>query len=123
MTIRRRQVGLAGEKAARAYLEENGYQIIEANYQCPLGEIDIVARENKTIVIVEVRTRTSLSFGGPEESITAEKSHRLQRLALYYLKSVYKHEMPCRIDLVAVMLHKENHSIINLKHIRGILAG
>ncbi len=123
MTRRRRQVGLAGENAARIYLENQGYQIVETNYQCQLGEIDIIARENNTIVIVEVRTRTGLAFGGPEESITAEKARRLHRLALLYLKSASGVERPCRIDLIAVMLNKDTHELEKLNHIRGILAG
>ncbi len=123
MTKKRRQVGLAGEQAARAYLEEQGYEIMEANYRCPLGEIDIVARDRGTIVLVEVRTRTGLSFGAPEESITAEKARRLRRLALYYLKSFQGKELPCRIDLVAVMLNRHNHALEKLNHIRGILEG
>ena len=123
MTKERQQVGHEGEKAARLHLEKLGYQIIETNYRCSLGEIDIIARDNDTIVITEVRTKTSSVFGMPEESITAEKARRLRRLALYYLQSAYKREVPCRIDLVAVMLNKDNHSVRKLNHIQGILSG
>ncbi len=123
MTMKRRKVGLAGEKAARAYLENRGYEIIETNYRCSLGEIDIIARDRGTLVLVEVRTRTGFSFGRPEESITSQKARRLQRLALYYLKAAAKNELPCRIDLVAVMLNKHNHTLVSLNHIRGILSG
>jgi len=123
MTMKRRQIGLAGEKAARAYLEEQGYEIIETNYRCPLGEVDIIARDRDFLVLVEVRTRTGLSFGGPEESINAEKARRLQRLALYYLKSFTNKELPCRIDLVAVILNRHNRALESLNHIRGILSG
>ncbi len=123
MTIKRRLVGQAGEKLACAYLEEQGYRIIETNYRCPLGEIDIIASDQGTVVLVEVRTRTGSSYGGPEESINAEKAHRLRRLALYYLKSISEKELPCRIDLIAVMLNRNSHDLENLHHIRGILAG
>ncbi len=123
MTRTRLQVGETGEKAARSYLEQLGYRIIEANYRCRLGEIDLIARDRETIVIVEVRTRTGRIFGGPEESITAKKAHKLRRLALYYLQSVCKLEVPSRIDLVAVLLDKKTHEVENLNHIRGILSG
>ncbi len=123
MTMKRRQVGLAGEKEARNYLESKGYEIIETNYRCPLGEIDIIAREQEIIVFIEVRTRTGLAFGGPEESINPKKAHQLIRLAQYYLKAISVNERPCRIDLVAVRLKKNDLSMENLNHIKGILAG
>jgi len=123
MTMKRRRVGLAGEQAACDYLEKKGYQIIQTNYRCPLGEIDIIARDQEAIVIVEVRTRTGYSYGGPEESISPEKARRLQKLALYYLKSITRKELPCRIDLIAVILNRSDHTLESLNHIRGILAG
>lgn len=123
MTMKRRQVGLAGEKEARNYLESKGYEIIETNYRCPLGEIDIIAREQETIVFIEVRTRTGLAFGGPEESINSKKAHQMRRLAQYYLKTISVNERPCRIDLVAVRLKKNDLTLEHLNHIKGILAG
>ncbi len=117
-----RKVGLAGEKAACIFLKNLGYEILDTNYQCLLGEIDIIARDQGTIVIVEVRARTSQVFGGPEESITDRKAQRLRRLALYYLKTVTRRDIPCRIDLVAVNLSKVNYSVEKVKHMRGILA-
>ncbi len=123
MTKERQQVGHEGEKAARLHLEKLGYRIIETNYRCSLGEIDIIARDKGAIVIIEVRTKTSSAFGLPEESITKEKARRLRRLALCYLQSTYKREVPCRIDLIAIMLDKDNHTVRKLNHIRGILAG
>jgi putative endonuclease len=122
MTIKRQQVGKAGEAAAKSYLEQQGYQITEINYRCSFGEIDIIARDKDTLVFVEVRTKTSLSFGCPEESITAEKARRLKRLASSYLQSHRHFEMPSRIDLVAVILDRDNHAVLNLRQIKGILA-
>ncbi len=121
MTVERKLIGKKGEEAARSHLEEAGYRIIETNYNCPLGEIDIIAVEGKTIVFVEVRTKTGLSFGSPEESISAEKGRRLYRLAQYYLKAKSKSEYPARIDLIAVMLDRLKFEIKSLNHIKGIL--
>jgi len=123
MTEKRLRVGKAGEMAAISHLEKQGYTILETNYRCPLGEIDIIARDRKTTVIVEVRTKTGLKFGRPEESITPKKAYRLRRLALYYLQSVYKREISCRIDLVAVILNENDNSVRTLNHIKGILSG
>ncbi len=123
MNNKQRKVGLAGEKAACIFLENLGYEILDTNYQCLFGEIDIIARDQGTIVIVEVRARTSQVFGGPEESITDRKAQRLRRLALDYLKTVSGRDISCRIDLIAVNLSKVNYSVEKVNHIRGILAG
>lgn len=123
MSVKRRKVGLAGEKAARSYLESVGYVITEVNYRCPLGEIDIVAQDGKTVVIVEVRTKTSSVYGRPDESITAVKYHRLYRLAQYYLNGISKPAAACRIDLVAVMLDKNTFNVEYLHHYRAINFG
>jgi len=121
MTLERKLVGKKGEEAARSLLEEKGCRIIETNYQCPLGEVDIIAAEGKTIVFVEVRTKTGNAFGSPEESINANKSRRLYRLAQYYLKAKSKNEYPARIDLIAVILDRKSLELKSIKHIRGIL--
>lgn len=123
MTERRRKVGKIGEQAAISHLEQLGYEIVDTNYRCPLGEIDIIAREGGSIVFVEVRTKTGSSFGMPEESITAEKARRLKRLALYYLQSVFRRAVPGRFDLVAVMLDRNSHEVVSLNHIKNILPG
>ncbi len=123
MTKERIRVGKAGEIAARAYLEELGYSITEVNFRCPIGEIDIVARDRNTIVLVEVRTKTSRAYGSPEESINAEKARRLRRLALYYLQSKRQNEASSRIDLLAVLLSKETLEVHNIRHIKAILSG
>lgn len=123
MTKKRLQVGQTGETAARRYLENLGYRIIESNYRCPIGEIDLIARDNRTVVLAEVRTRTSLAFGSPEESITVEKARRLRRLALYYLQATRQGENSSRIDLLAVMLDKKSLEVQSIRHIKGILSG
>lgn len=121
MTHKRRQVGLAGEEAARLYLEKQGYKVIERNYRCPLGELDLIALDERTTVIIEIRAKTGLSYGSPEESITADKGRRLLRLAQYYLKSKSKTDAPSRIDLVAVMLNNNDLTVKSINHIKGIL--
>lgn len=121
MTLERQKIGKIGEEAACQFLQQQGYAIIENNFRCSLGEIDIVARDQRVTVIVEVRTRTSLAYGSPEESITAEKAWRLKRLALSYLQTNHLSAEPCRIDLVAVMVDRKTQQILNINHIKGIL--
>lgn len=122
MTDKRQKVGQAGEEAAREYLSTIGYKIIATNYRCPLGEIDIVARDNQAIVIIEVRSKTSIRFGLPEESLTPVKARRLKRLALYYLQSKVGKEVKCRIDFIAILLDENDLTVLKLNHMRGILS-
>lgn len=123
MTKIRQQVGQKGEEAASKYLKELGYSIVETNYRCKLGEIDIIARDGKMVVIVEVRTKTGLAFGRPEESINREKARKLHRLALQYIQSNYHQDIPSRIDLVAVMIERNSGLVKDIRHIKNILAG
>ncbi len=94
--------GAMGERAARGYLERDGLAVLDANYRCPFGEVDIVALDGDTVVFVEVRTRSGRSFGSPEESITAGKARRLIATAQSYLQSRDGLPQHWRIDLVAV---------------------
>ncbi len=123
MTEERLKVGQAGEDAAAAFLREKGYKIIRRNYCCPLGEIDIIADDAGATVFVEVRSRAGRFCGTPEESVSYKKGRKLKKLALYYMRSVYGHDAPCRIDLVAVMVDRQNLGVQSAKHYKGILAG
>lgn len=104
MTMARRRRGLIGEAAAATYLEQKGYRIIDRNYRCPLGELDIIANDGGEIVFIEVRTRSSTIFGTPQESVIGRKQLRLRRLAAYYLNTQGLAGRACRFDVVAVML-------------------
>lgn len=93
--------GAEAEALAAAFLERRGLRIIERNYRCRLGEIDLVAREGDTIVFVEVRQRSSRAFGGAAASITARKRMRLARAARHYLSRMGT--LPaCRFDAVLI---------------------
>jgi len=100
----RQEVGKLGEKAAQKFLKKKGYRIRETGFRCRHGEIDIIAQKNDYLVFVEVRTKTSLEFGTPEESITQAKKERLIASALTYTTS--RNNLPSlwRIDFVAVEL-------------------
>ena len=86
MTRERKNKGAWGEDRAAEFLAREGYRILERNYRCPLGEMDIIAREGRTVVFVEVKTRSSERFGPPHAAIGPQKQRRMTAIALYYLK-------------------------------------
>ena len=102
--MKRKETGDLGEKLARDFLKKRGYHIVESNYRCAEGEIDIIARQKDTLVFVEVRTKHSLEFGSPEESITRKKMEKLRTLAARYRQEHDDEPPEWRIDFVAVEL-------------------
>ena len=105
--MKRRDTGILGEKLAKDFLKKRGYRIVETNYRCAEGEIDIVAKHKDCLVFVEVRTKRSLEFGSPEESITSTKMERLRVTASHYQQT--HNDLPplWRIDVVAVELDQK----------------
>ncbi len=100
----RRNTGILGEKLAQELLKKRGYRIVETNYRCQRGEIDIIARHQDFLVFIEVRSKKSLEFGTPEESITSAKKRRIKAAAFHYLRTHEKLPPQWRIDVVAMEL-------------------
>ncbi len=105
--MKRRDVGTLGEKLAKDFLKKRGYRIWETNYRCPEGEIDIIARHKDSLVFIEVRTKKSLAFGSPEESITPTKMGRLRAVASHYQQTHSGLPALWRIDVVAVEIDQK----------------
>ena len=105
--MKRRDTGLRGEKLAKDFLKKRGYRILETNYRCPRGEIDIVAKHKDFLVFTEVRAKTSSEFGSPEESITSAKKARLKATAWHYRQEHDGLPQLWRIDVVAVELDRK----------------
>jgi len=105
--MKRRDVGILGEKLAKDFLKKRGYHIRETNYRCPEGEIDIVARHKDSLVFIEVRAKKSLQFGSPEESITPTKMGRLRTVAAHYQQTHNNLPSSWRIDVVAVEIDQK----------------
>ena len=103
-TMKRKELGNTGEKLARDFLKKKGYKIRDTNYRCREGEIDIVAQKKDCLVFVEVRTKSSIGFGSPEESVTFAKKERIISSALVYLSEHQDLPESWRIDFVAVEL-------------------
>ncbi len=98
------KLGPLGEELAARFLKRKGYKILERNYRCPFGEVDIVALHRGTLVFVEVKTRKSLAFGHPAEAVDLRKQRRLQRIASCYLGQRRLGDIPVRFDVVALSL-------------------
>jgi putative endonuclease len=104
MSLRGKRTGKTGEDAAAAYLADAGFRIIERNYRCSFGEIDIVAEDGDTLVFVEVKSRRSEAYGDPLLAVDCRKQKKISRLSLQYLAAKHLHHRPVRFDVVAVML-------------------
>lgn len=97
-----RQQGQRGEERAVEYLRARGYVVIERNFRCRVGEIDIVARDGDALVFVEVRTRADDRFGTALETVTPAKQRRVARVAEVYLTMRRLHAAVCRFDVVGI---------------------
>ncbi|MGH3359640.1 MAG: YraN family protein [Nocardioidaceae bacterium] len=106
MTTRdqRRSLGEFGERVAAGHLRAAGMVILDRNYRCAHGEIDIVARDGDTLVICEVKTRRNLEYGSPFEAVTPQKAARLRRLAAHWLAEYAMSPPSVRIDVVGVVV-------------------
>ena len=95
-------IGQDGERIALRFLKDRGYKIITTNYSTKIGQVDIVARDGKTICFVEVKTRSNYRFGYPKESIGSIKQQKLSKLALLFLKKRNMLNQSARFDVVSV---------------------
>lgn len=110
--------GSRGERTAATFLKRQGFRIVERNYSTPWGEIDLVALDGTTIVFVEVKTRSSLVAGRPEEAVTLDKQKKLTQMALAYLKKHQLLEHSARFDVVAIVWPK-NAREPEIRHLRN----
>jgi putative endonuclease len=100
--LNRKEKGKLGEDLAVEFLKKQGFQVLAQNFRCPLGEIDLVAHDGKTLVFVEVKSRFVTGYGAPEELVSRTKQRRLTRLARWYLKQHRLENQPARFDVVAI---------------------
>ena len=103
----KRKIGSKVEQAVREYLSGHGFEILEMNYRCKQGEIDIIAKEDLYYVFIEVKYRTSTRYGFPQEAVGLSKQRRICSAARYYLYSNHIGEsVPVRFDVAAVLEDK-----------------
>lgn len=96
-------LGRRGEEVAATWFERHGYVVLDRNWRCRLGELDLVLRHGQTTVFAEVKTRTSMAYGHPFEAITAVKARRLRQLAAEWCRACGAGTDEIRIDVVAVI--------------------
>ncbi len=119
LTPKASKLGENGEQFVADYLTKIGYQIMSRNWRVREGELDIVARDqNGLIIFVEVKTRTSIAFGDPLESIDQKKLFRIQKLALAWLATNLRLGNPYRIDSAGVIISRSGE--ITLDYRKGI---
>jgi putative endonuclease len=117
MGVEQKQLGERGEDAAAAFLERVGMTVVERNWRCSAGEIDIVALDGHTVVLVEVKTRRTMRKGTPEESVTPTRQRRYSRLGAAYLQSAGVVDVPLRFDVITLSVLAEDRA--RLRHHRA----
>lgn len=115
---RRRLLGERGETIAARHLTRLGMVLLDRNWRCDAGEIDLVLRDGTVLVICEVKTRSSLDFGSPLEGVTQVKVDRLRRLAARWLRVHEAHPDEVRIDMVGVLVPPGGQ--VEVEHVEGI---
>lgn len=118
---RKNAIGRYGERVAERHLKEQGMLVLDRNWRCDVGEIDLVARDGETIVVCEVKARTGMGFGSGLEAVTWEKGRRLRRLAQRWMHEhvAGDESVGLRIDVVAV--HRGRRGAAHVEHVRGVL--
>ncbi len=96
-------LGKRGEDLAAKFLAKEGYRIIERNFRCPYGEIDLIARDGKTVVFVEIKTRTSARLSPPYLAVNKSKRQKIKKTAQFYLNLKKAGPVECRFDIVSVV--------------------
>jgi putative endonuclease len=111
-------LGRYGEDVAVAHLQAAGLQVLERNWRCRLGEIDVVALDGDCLVVCEVKTRRSLAAGGPLEAVTPVKLGRLRRLTAAWLADQDRHFAQVRIDVIGVLRHPRGRVMV--EHLKWV---
>jgi putative endonuclease len=111
----KKELGRRGEELAAQYLRRNGYELIQRNYVCKMGEMDIIAKEKDTLVFIEVKTRTSTTFGPPQLAVNPKKQLQMSKVALYFLKEKKLENAKARFDVVAILLGPKGEEIELIK--------
>lgn len=115
MTYERHIIGKEGEDEASLYLQKQGYKIIQRNFRCKQGEIDIIAKDKKEYVFIEVKTRQNFHYGAPSEAVDEQKQNHIWKVAEYY---IYIHKLEnayIRFDVLEIYKNKSKFYIHHIK--------
>lgn len=113
--IHNKALGEYGEKIAQFFLSKIGYLILEKNYKCKFGEVDLIARTNNLIIFVEVKTRSNLSYGYPEESIEYFKIQKIKNIANYFITRKNLESFDVRFDVISIKLDIKHKDFKNIE--------
>ena len=109
---RNRDLGRKGEDAAERYLVHRGYEILERNWTCFAGEADIIAKDERCLVFVEVKTRRNTDKGFPSEAVDAKKRERYEKIALAYASDYPEADMQVRFDVISIVVIGKDKAMI-----------
>lgn len=112
MSDERKELGQKGERAAASFLENRGLTILDRNWKCSYGEVDIVAKEEDTLIFCEVKTRRSSAAGFPEESVTLAKQKRYSRIAGVYTSRFEEEYTNIRFDVIAIFVLTDSQALL-----------
>ena len=112
MSDTRKELGEKGEKAAQMFLSDRGMEILETNWKCSYGEVDIIARDENAIVFCEVKTRRTTSAGIPEEAITQKKRENYIRMARLYLSRNDVAHQELRFDVIGIYALNDTQALL-----------
>jgi len=117
MSKQGKRLGQRGEDAAAAYLQRVGMTVVERNWRCPSGEIDLVALEDQALVLCEVKTRRSTAKGSPEDSVTPAKQRKYRTLARAYVQQSGLRDVCVRFDVITLLVIGDDRAL--LRHHRA----
>ena len=112
------QIGIKGEECAIEYLKQQGYKIIERNFECRQGEIDIIAKEKNEYVFIEVKTRSNKKYGLPREAVDLNKQKHIWNVAEFYVYIHHLEDKYIRFDVIEVYKKQDKFYINHIKQIK-----
>jgi putative endonuclease len=120
VTFARQDLGRQGEELAVRYLERRGYAILARNYRTPLGELDLIARDRRHLLFIEVKTRRSAAFGVPAEAVGIRKQRQILRAAQWYLATARHPDLQPRFDVIAIIAGAGEPTVTHIPDAFGI---
>ena len=108
------KLGERGERQASRYLKKRGYKIVEKDFKCKFGQIDLIAKDHEALCFIEVKCRSTESFGQPQDAITYTKQNRIKKISEYYMLKKKLANVQVRYDVVAIYEPKSGTREINL---------
>ena len=114
----KQRIGKLGEDLAYQYLQKNNYKIIEKNFTCRQGEIDIIARDNrkKELVLIEVKTRTNFKYGNPSDAVNRQKKKHIYYAGQYYIYKNRIKNIPIRLDVIEIYIKNGTYHLNHIKN-------